>query len=192
VSAFIASVRELGDVRLVILDTLNGCMSGRKDELNGEMSQASEGAKRIAEETGAQVLLCHHTGKNGMTPRGGYALECNTDTRFRIGKPGAPSLKPGGILALKNEKQRDTDLIPPIQLKAELMSLPDESTTLVLSDGVGKRTPRQKDLKKRVLDLHDKGMRQVDIAARLEMNASTVRTIIRRAEHPRPLKFKAA
>ena len=89
VDSFITHVRNrLGDepVGLVICDTLNGCMPGVKDEnSNAEMGRAVDGAKQIARETGALVLLVHHTGRNGLNARGGYALECNTDARIRVG-----------------------------------------------------------------------------------------------------------
>src|SRR5258708_6219765 len=70
VSSFIAYVQAVGGVRLVVLDTLNRCMPGADENSNAVMGAAVTGAERIADDTGAHVLLMHHTGKNGVTARG--------------------------------------------------------------------------------------------------------------------------
>ena len=40
----------------------------------------------IAQAVGGMSLIVHHSTKAGDTSRGGYALDCDTDTRLRLDK----------------------------------------------------------------------------------------------------------
>lgn len=79
----------LKDGRLVILDTLASSLAGEGDEnSNRDMSKYLHGAKRIAQQTGAAVLIIHHTGRdpNATMERGASALRGNVDTSIRVSK----------------------------------------------------------------------------------------------------------
>jgi hypothetical protein len=181
-------------VRLIVIDTLNRCMPGVPDEnSNAAMSQAVAGAEYIADNTGAFVLLVHHTGKNGSSPRGGYALECNTDARLRLGDANTKPLRPGGTVKLHNEKQRDDNLQEPITLSAEVETLPDGSTSLVLVSGGKVRTPRKSPTQKaRIIALSDKKMPNREIAARLGIPVGTVSSILARRKSDAAIAADAA
>jgi AAA domain len=75
--------------KLVIIDTLASSLAGEGDEnSNRDMSKFLHGAKRIAKETGAAVLIIHHTGRdpNATMERGASALRGNVDTSIRVSK----------------------------------------------------------------------------------------------------------
>lgn len=75
--------------KLVIIDTLASSLAGEGDEnSNRDMSKFLHGAKRIAKETGAAVLITHHTGRdpNATMERGASALRGNVDTSIRVSK----------------------------------------------------------------------------------------------------------
>lgn len=73
VANVIAETRELG-LGLVVLDTLAQCAIGADDNSSKDMGLFMEAAKIIARETGATVLLVHHSGKSGGQERGSSAI----------------------------------------------------------------------------------------------------------------------
>jgi hypothetical protein len=185
VADFISHLRAAyGDVALVVFDTLSKSMPNAKDEnSNAEMASAVAGAERIAQELGASVVLVHHTGKDGLRTRGGYALECNTDVRIKVS--GSKALAAGGTIALSNEKQKDADEFKPITLRAELVTLGEGESSLVLvqEGATPKRKPR-KDVarqKARVLDLRGRGYSYADIETRTGVKQATARSWVQRS-----------
>lgn len=79
----------LKDCKLVVIDTLASSLAGEGDEnSNRDMSKYLHGAKRIAQETGAAVLIIHHTGRdpNATMERGASALRGNVDTSIRVSR----------------------------------------------------------------------------------------------------------
>lgn len=79
----------LKDCKLVVIDTLASSLAGDGDEnSNRDMSKYLHGAKRIAQETGAAVLIIHHTGRdpNATMERGASALRGNVDTSIRVSR----------------------------------------------------------------------------------------------------------
>lgn len=79
----------LKDCKLVIIDTLAASLAGEGDEnSNRDMSKYLHGAKRIGQETGAAVLIIHHTGRdpNATMERGASALRGNVDTSIRVSR----------------------------------------------------------------------------------------------------------
>lgn len=79
----------LKDCTLVVIDTLASSLAGEGDEnSNRDMSKYLHGAKLIAQETGAAVLIIHHTGRdpNATMERGASALRGNVDTSIRVSK----------------------------------------------------------------------------------------------------------
>ena len=60
---------------LVVLDTLGTCLSGADENNNGQMREVLDGAEEIGSAWDAAVLLIHHTGKVGKSPRGAQALQ---------------------------------------------------------------------------------------------------------------------
>ncbi len=188
VQRFIGYIKTLGTpeypVRLIVFDTLNGCMPTVEDEnSNPAMSKAERGARDIAESVHAFALLVHHTGKNGANARGGYALECNTDARLRLGDANTKPLRPWGVVKLYNEKQRDDKLQEPLTFTADVETLPDDSSSLVLVSGGKTRTPRKNTARRdeRILAMKANGIPAEEIAEKLGIRSvGTVRSVISR------------
>lgn len=88
-TAFAERVRaQLGDARpaLFVFDTLARSMVGAEENSNSDMAMTVEHAQALQHEFGAAVLLVHHTGKDGLTARGGYALVAASDVVLRLDK----------------------------------------------------------------------------------------------------------
>ena len=73
VDTFIEQTRDLG-LKLIQFDTLHQCMVGGDENSSRDMGVVIQSCKRIQRETGAGVMLIHHTGKNGSSERGSSAL----------------------------------------------------------------------------------------------------------------------
>ena len=84
---FINAIKSMPVVpAVVVLDTLARSMSGDENSTS-DMGKIVQAAGRITEETGAQVLIVHHTGKDEKRgPRGAIALLGATDTMFYLCK----------------------------------------------------------------------------------------------------------
>jgi AAA domain-containing protein len=96
---------------LVILDTLATCMDGDENS-SKDMSLAIAAAKRIIRETGATVILVHHTGKRGDGERGHSTLRGAADTMMLVrAKTDASG---GKLVEVVNTKQKDEDACLPI------------------------------------------------------------------------------
>ena len=105
VTEFLASLKRSGiQPGLIVLDTLATCMVGVDENAAKDMGTAVDAMRRIQRETGAAVIVVHHTGKNvkkGAAPeRGSGALR------------GAASAMIGvsindGMIVVKNDKQKE-------------------------------------------------------------------------------------
>jgi AAA domain len=122
---------------VVFLDTLATCMDGDENS-SKDMSLAIAAAKRIIRETGATVILVHHTGKKGLEERGHSALRGAADTMMlvRIKKDASG----GKLIVVSNTKQKDEEEFLPItaQLKCVCVGTTDDGeplTSCVLQAG---------------------------------------------------------
>ena len=71
------------DVKLLIIDTLNGAQSGDTDENDVGAATMLKTAGSVANELNVTVLIIHHANKAGDM-RGTSAFKSNVDTAFRI------------------------------------------------------------------------------------------------------------
>ncbi len=72
---------------LIVLDTFAQCFVGGEENSAKEVGQAIAAARRLLSETGATVLLVHHTGKSDSdTERGSSALRGNADFMISVRK----------------------------------------------------------------------------------------------------------
>jgi len=93
------------NVRLVIIDTLAGIMPGRDENSVKDVQPIFLTLRRIAERTGAAIVLIHHTNKVGGY-RGSSALKAAVDLMLIVSsKPESPNID------FKTEKARDTEPI---------------------------------------------------------------------------------
>jgi hypothetical protein len=94
--------------KLVIVDTLARCSSGDENSVQDMMSLIRN-CDRVRHETGAAVLIVHHTGVNESRERGSTALRASCDAMF--------SLSPADdLLKLTCEKQKDDEPFSDLQL----------------------------------------------------------------------------
>lgn len=94
---------------LIVFDTLARCLVGGDENSSMDVGLLIAGADRIRTETGATVLILHHTNKGGDVERGSSALRGAVDTLI--------SLKAeDGVVTLKAEKQKDAAPFDPIPL----------------------------------------------------------------------------
>ena len=93
-------------VKLIVLDTLNRMMAGGDENSSTDMGSLIASATRVAEATGALVLLIHHTGKDASKgARGHSSLKANLDTLIIVERK-------TDQIEMRLDKQRDgsTDL----------------------------------------------------------------------------------
>lgn len=77
VAALIALIRDEG-YGMIVIDTLSQCIAGMDENSNGEMSRVLQQCQDLAHQTGAAVVILHHTTKDGANYRGASALKNNT------------------------------------------------------------------------------------------------------------------
>lgn len=85
---------------IIIVDTLARCMVGGDENSARDMGLFIAHADRLRKETGATVLIIHHTGKNGNGERGSSALRAACDTMIEIDAS-------DGLISLSCDKQKD-------------------------------------------------------------------------------------
>lgn len=97
---------DLGRLSLIVLDTLAQTLGGR-DENSGDMAAYIAAATRLATETGAAVIILHHSGKDSARgARGHSALRGNVDGIYKI------TTSDDGRRTVQAEKARDDDVPP--------------------------------------------------------------------------------
>ena len=106
-TAFIHSLQFLPETpSLIIFDTLARSMLGDENS-TADMGKVVIAAGKIAEQTGAQVLIVHHTGKDeSRGARGAIALTGATDTMFKTAKTDHKEV------SLICERQKDDEPTP--------------------------------------------------------------------------------
>lgn len=113
---------------LIILDTLAQCFIGGDENAAKEMGQFVEGCRQLQRDTGASVLLVHHTGKGGSLPnvkpteRGSSALRGAADVMIRL-----ESKK--GIVIVSNDKQKDEEEFNSVAFRIEQVDLGMDDAT---------------------------------------------------------------
>jgi ABC-type branched-subunit amino acid transport system ATPase component len=69
---------------LIVLDTLINCAPGAEENSSKDMSQVIAACKAIQRQTGAAILLVHHTTKTGQWERGSSALRAACDVMIEM------------------------------------------------------------------------------------------------------------
>jgi hypothetical protein len=97
---------------LLVIDTLNLCIGEGDENSTRDMSRVIGNAQRIAKETGACVLIVHHTGaQSGDRPRGASSVMGNADTVLIAKKDESG---PAGSVLVWPIKQRSTAKTRPL------------------------------------------------------------------------------
>lgn len=100
VDTFIEQTRNL-DLGFIIFDTLHQSMVGADENSSRDMGIVIQSCKRIQRETGAAVMLVHHTGKNGSSERGSSALRGAAHTMIELSNE-------DGLIRLRCEKAKNS------------------------------------------------------------------------------------
>jgi hypothetical protein len=108
VTGLIAAVNEaaprLGGVRLIVADTVSRGLAGGNENSSEDMGAFVTAADRIRTETGAHLLLIHHSGKDDAKgARGHSLLRAAVDTEIKIERT------EGGLIVARVTKQRDLE-----------------------------------------------------------------------------------
>ena len=111
---------------LVVVDTLARCMIGDENSVE-HMGRAIAGCDRIREQTGAAVLLAHHTGWSTERSRGSVALPAAVDTEILVERgekdPDTGQVSHNDRITLKCTKMKDAIPFSPIRLEAFQVNL---------------------------------------------------------------------
>ncbi|EOV0286486.1 helicase RepA family protein [Salmonella enterica] len=92
-------------VRLIVIDTLARCFGGNDENDARDMGAFIEGCDTIRRETGATLLVVHHSGKDeGKGARGSSAFRAALDTEFNVRREGE-----GGAFILTCTKMKDAE-----------------------------------------------------------------------------------
>jgi hypothetical protein len=100
VDILIDQTRDLG-LGLVIFDTLHQSMVGGDENSSRDMGVVIQSCKRIQRETGAAVMLVHHTGKNGASERGSSSLRGAASAMIELSNE-------DGLIRLRCEKAKNS------------------------------------------------------------------------------------
>ena len=109
----IAMIKEIGThygapVRFVVIDTLARAMAGGDENSTKDMGTFVGNVDRIRVETGAHVMIVHHTGKDqSRGARGSSALRAATDTELSLAKD---SESREGLLTVAKQRDGETGL----------------------------------------------------------------------------------
>lgn len=92
IAEFIELVKEsekrIGNVSLIVIDTLARAMAGGDENSTQDMSKMIAYADLIRRHTNAHLCFVHHSGKNkALGARGSGALRAGVDTEIEIGRP---------------------------------------------------------------------------------------------------------
>ena len=174
VKTFISAVRLLPQApALIVLDTLSRCLVGADENGQRDMSKVVDSLDAVRKETGATILLVHHTRKAGDMERGSTVLRGAADLMMgvHIGK---------GVISLRVEKVND--FAPFKEFKFRLDAEGD-SCVLVEAEGLADDESRsasvelgQADVRKVLEALRDcpEGATVASLAAKTGIPSSTV------------------
>ena len=146
---FITEVRKLVEQpALIIVDTLARCFVGGDENSAKDMGLFIHGVETVQRETGATVLVIHHTGKNEKSgARGSSALMGAADTMIRCGGE-------MGFLSLRCAKQKDAEAFKDFTLLLKTIKLENGQTSCVLvpfEDMMATTSPASDAVAKKVL-----------------------------------------
>ena len=118
-----ASIKEakdkIGDIKLVVVDTLARAISGGDENSGQDMGQMIVHADYLRELTGAHISFVHHSGKDkALGARGHSSLRAAVDTEIEVSREHeeAPS-------QLKIVKQREMEMIEPMFFELQSVEL---------------------------------------------------------------------
>ena len=144
VAGLLASVRDaLAGIppRAFVFDPLASFMAGGDENSTQDMSLVVASLNRIRAETGAAVLVAHHTGWNAERERGSTVLRAAMDAMFNLKAD-------DGVLTLECTKLRDGVMPEPLrlQLRPVAGSCVVERSTASSETQAATLTPKQREV----------------------------------------------
>ncbi|WP_399697543.1 AAA family ATPase [Xenophilus sp.] len=134
VRAFVQAVAdELGPLKLVVIDTLNQTAAGADENSAKDMGRYIASMKRLRDETGAAVVVVHHSGKDvskGM--RGSTAILGAMDTTVEVDRD-----KDRRAITVTVQKQKDAERETPMRFNLEKVADSLVLRPTVMADAVG-------------------------------------------------------
>lgn len=103
--------------KLIVIDTLARCIAGGDENSAKDMGLFIAACDTIRRETGAAVILVHHSAKNTDKERGSSALRGGADVMLQVAKS-------GDLVMLTTEKQKESREELPIELVLTEVQLP--------------------------------------------------------------------
>lgn len=122
-----------GSPALVVFDTLARSMAGGDENTQKDMGKAVAGADRVRHETGATVLLPHHSRRADAEERGSSVLRGAADAMFEIKND-------GGALTVSCTKMKDAE--PPN--RTFLTLTPKGASCVIQQDVARSATPQER------------------------------------------------
>jgi hypothetical protein len=143
---FIAAVALLKP-KLIVIDTLARAMLGGDENSARDMGLFIAACNRIQRETGAAVLVVHHTGKNRSGERGSSALRGGADSMIELSND-------DGLIGITCAKSKDNEPFKTRYMRLVTVATRDgrESCVLLLAERV-LVTNRLTDSQQRALDV---------------------------------------
>jgi hypothetical protein len=124
---------------LIVLDTFARCFVGGDENTSKDVGEFIDACRRLNEQTGATILVVHHTGKTGDQERGSSALRAAADAMIKV------SVTHGSVIAIENDKQKDEEQCPIIRVRLERIALggdrQETSCIVVAAEGEDQHSP---------------------------------------------------
>jgi RecA-family ATPase len=120
------------EVRLIIIDTAVLCIGYADENSSRDVSIVMEGARRLAIEANAAILLLHHTGKEGNQARGSSAWRGSADQEFPLR---VVRSKAGEHVEITDEKARDAakGLKIPFRIEGHVIGQDDDGDEVTVA-----------------------------------------------------------
>jgi KaiC/GvpD/RAD55 family RecA-like ATPase len=115
---------------LIIVDTLARVAVGADENSAKDMGQVVEGFEMLRRNSGATILVIHHTTKNGNHVRGSSALEGASDVMIECDK--AEDAKGTAAAKLTCTKMKDDEPFPEMGICLEKVELPNGKSSLLV------------------------------------------------------------
>jgi hypothetical protein len=150
----IAAVSNLPDVKLIVIDTLSRAMAGGNENASEDMGAFIRNFDKLKDETGAHVLIIHHSGKDNVKgARGHSSLRGAVDTEIEI-------TKDENIVTGEIKKQRDGRTDERFSFEFKIVNLGQDedgdwitSCVLIPVEGGGRKTKKLSGQKGRALNI---------------------------------------
>lgn len=150
----IAEVSSLPDVKLIVIDTLSRVMAGGDENSSKDMGAFVRNFDKLRDETGAHVLIVHHSGKdNAKGARGHTSLRGAVDTEIEI-------TKNENIVTGEIKKQRDGRTDERFSFEFKIINLGQDedgdwitSCVLIPAEGIGRKVKKLSGQKGRAFNI---------------------------------------